>query len=111
MLRRELTCGDTLPWWMGVAWVEPNRDVAVALPLGVHWVAGVARSSWNLARIAVVPDLFVQAYERGYKMGYEDAHAHEMRRRAAIEYLARQQAFEEGFAAGLSMADDPRPKN
>lgn len=68
---------EILPRWYGLAWTDFWKGEAVVLPIGIHWVAGVARHAWWEFRRGYrgepsVDRDVIDAYQRGYKKGHAD---------------------------------------
>lgn len=68
---REVGQMERIPNGYGVAWVSEYRMTAICLPLGLHWLASVARAAWHFLRMAHTPSLLDRAVENGWKRGFE----------------------------------------
>lgn len=73
--------GQRLPWWAGIAWWNFARQTAVIMPLGLHWLAGLAHFCWLEFKLGYVgPALLDESEELGAligrKLGYESGLAY-----------------------------------
>lgn len=74
---------EIIPRWYGVAWRDFWLGEAVVLPIGIHWIAGVARHVWWEFRRGYRGEPSIEhdvreAYQRGYEQGRRDGIADEL---------------------------------
>lgn len=79
-MRVKLLKGQSLPPGYGIAYYDYTRDEAVALPLGLHWLAGFwalwlwPRLAGPLFQAARDAEVHLTGYRLGYEAGYQQGY-------------------------------------
>ncbi len=60
--KRFVRQGHIVPWWLGLAYKQYDRDSAVCFPVPFNWVVAVVRTLWY--RLKFPPDRFTTDWER-----------------------------------------------
>jgi hypothetical protein len=78
--------GERLPWWQAIAYWDFDRQVAVAFPLGLHFIVRCCRTFWFWMHACTWPE---SKWDAGWFKAKE---------------LGRKQGFDEGFEEGYRAA-------
>ena len=83
MLVRVVRECEVLPRGYGIAWFNFDSMTAVALPVGLHWIAGFTRRWWQEFRLGyrgISPTEFDKKTRKvAYVAGWQDAITHKER--------------------------------